>query len=173
VTRPQPDEYAAFYAGYVARVADGEPIRELSVQRERLRHVLLPLTESQADFRYAPGKWSVKELLGHLADTERIFAYRMLRIARADDTPLAGFEENDYVRASGVERRPFADVFDEWLAVRHATSALVRGLPEESWERRGTANGAAVSARALLFIILGHVEHHMSILAERYGLALI
>ena len=169
---PRPDEFAPFHAGYIARVANlASPIDELVAQRARLLNFLAPLSDAQALHRYAPGKWSVKELVGHLADAERIMAYRLLRIARGDETPLPGFEENDYVKTAGSDARPFGDLLDEWAAVRDATSALVRGLPAGAWERRGTANGTPVSSRALLYIILGHTEHHRSILEERYLLA--
>jgi uncharacterized damage-inducible protein DinB len=168
---PQADEFNPFYAGYIARVANvSAPADELVEQRDRLLNFLSPLSDEQAAYRYASGKWSIKELVGHLSDGERIFAYRLLRIGRGDDTPLPGFEENDYVRSAGSDSRPFGELLDEWAATRDATAALVRGMPAEAWERRGTANGAAVSARALVYIILGHVEHHRRVLEERYGL---
>jgi uncharacterized damage-inducible protein DinB len=138
---PQSDEFAPFYAGYVARVSGvSAPADELVAQRTRLLDFLSPLTDEQAGHRYAAGKWSVKEMIGHLADAERIFAYRLLRIGRGDDTPLPGFEENDYVRAAGSDRRRFRDLLDEWAAARDATTALV-------------------------------LEHLRSVLEERYGLA--
>jgi uncharacterized damage-inducible protein DinB len=169
---PRPDEFAPSYAGYIARVASlAAPIDELVAQRARLLNVLSPLSDDEALHRYAPGKWSVKELVGHLADSERIMTYRLLRIARGDETPLPGFEENDYVKTSGSDARPFGELLDEWAAVRDATSALVRGLPAGAWELRGTANDTPVSSRALLYIILGHTEHHRSILEERYLVA--
>jgi hypothetical protein len=169
---PQSDEFDPFYAGYIARVADVRtPVDELVAQRARLLNFLAPLSDEQARYRYAAGKWSIKELVGHLSDAERIFGYRLLRIGRGDETPLSGFEENDYVRTAGSDHRPFGDLLDEWAATRDATVALVGGMPPDAWERRGTANGAAVSARALVYIILGHVEHHRSILEERYQLA--
>lgn len=172
LTPPRPDEFDPFYAGYIARVANvRSPVDELVAQRARLLNLLSPLSDDQARYRYADAKWSIKELVGHLSDGERIFAYRLLRIGRGDDTPLPGFEENDYVRSAGSQLRPFGELLDEWAATRDATSALVRGLPVEAWERRGTANGASISARALVYIILGHVEHHRSVLEERYGLA--
>jgi hypothetical protein len=169
---PASDEFDPSYAGYVARVASvSEPFEELAAQRARLLNVLSPLTNEQALFRYAPGKWSVKELVGHIADAERIFSYRLLRIGRGDVTPLPGFEEDDYVRAAGSDARPFGDLLDEWAAVRDATMSLVSGIPADAWTRRGTASNAAVSARALLCIILGHVEHHRSVLETRYRLS--
>jgi uncharacterized damage-inducible protein DinB len=143
---------------------------ELVLQRTRLHAFLSPLSDDQALHRYAPGKWSVKEMVGHLADAERIQAYRMLRIGRGDTAPLPGFEEDDYVRAAGSDARPFADLLRDWNAARESTIALVKGMPDEAWERRGTANDATVSARALAYIILGHVEHHLGVLEDRYGL---
>lgn len=168
---PLPDEFAPYYAGYVARVSGvSSPIDELSAQRARFLALLSPLTEAGALYRYAPGKWSIKELVGHLADAERIFSYRMLRIGRGDTTPLAGFEENAYVRAAASDDRPLADLLEDWSAARASTLALARGMPPEAWTRRGTASDASVTSRAVLYIILGHVEHHRGVLGERYGL---
>ena len=170
---PTADEFAPFYAGYVARVANvSAPLDELVAQRARLLAFLSPLSDAQASFRYAPGKWSVKELVGHLTDVERIFSYRMLRIGRGDETPLPGFEENDYVPAAASDSRPLGSLLDEWATVRDATVSLVAGMPDHAWLRRGSASGTVISARALLYIILGHVEHHQRVLAARYGLPL-
>lgn len=170
---PAPDEFDPFYAGYVARVARvAAPFDELIAQRARLLNVLSPLSDEQALRRYAPDKWSIKEIVGHLADAERIFSYRLLRIGRGDVTPLPGFEENDYVPAAACDLRPFGALLDEWSTVRDATVSLVTGMPRDAWTRRGTVNNAGISARALLYIILGHVEHHRNVLAERYGVRL-
>jgi hypothetical protein len=167
---PAPDEFDPYYGRYIAHAAGvTAPVDELVAQRARLLNFLSPLSDEQAMFRYAPGKWSVKELVGHLADTERIFAYRLLRIGRGDATPLPGFEENDYVPTAGADARPFGDLLGEWGTVRDATVSLVSGMPANAWMRRGTASGSGVSARALLYIILGHVEHHRGVLEERYG----
>src|SRR5688572_2787878 len=169
---PHADEFHSFYAGYIARVANVlSPGDELVAQRTRLHGFLSPLSDERALHRYAPNKWSVKEMVGHLADAERIQAYRMLCIGRGDTTPLPGFEEDDYVRAAGSDARPFAELLRDWSAARESTIAIVRGMPEEAWERRGTANDATVSARAIAYIILGHVEHHLAVLQARYGLA--
>jgi uncharacterized damage-inducible protein DinB len=130
---------------------------------------LSAVTEAGAGHRYAPGKWSVREVLGHLCDAERIFAYRLLRIARGDKTPLEGFDENVYVPAGAFDNRTLADLREEWTATREATVALVRGLPADAWTRRGSANGTSVTAAALAYIILGHVEHHLGVLRDRYG----
>jgi len=175
--RPGPDEYAPFYARYVARVeAEAEPLLRLHDQHADLDDLVHDLSDAQARFRYAPGKWSVTEVVGHLADAERVFAYRALRIGRGDPTPLATFDEDAYVAASGVDARPLVGrtrdarqgVFDEFVDVRLATGALFRGFPDEAFARVGTASGHPVSVRALLSIILGHTEHHLAVLRERY-----
>lgn len=167
--RPAADEFHPAFAGYIARVPDlGDAGRALELQREQVIVRLAGLKGERASFRYAPDKWSVTEIMGHLADTERILAYRLLRIGRGDDTPLAGYDDPSYVRTGAFERRPFTDVLDEWAAARKAALLMVRGMPSEAWTRRGRANDHVVSARALVYIMLGHVEHHLAILAERY-----
>jgi hypothetical protein len=172
VARPETGEFAPYHVKYIA---DAPPLEDavgrLAIQGNGLVRQLAALSEEQANYRYADGKWSVKEVVGHVADAERIFAYRLLRIARGDETPLPGFDENDYVPAAKFDARPMADVLEEWIAVRSATTALVRGVPSDAWSRRGVANGHAVSARAILYIMLGHVDHHAKLLEERYGIA--
>jgi len=170
--RPEAGEFDPAAASYIARIdAVPDAGRALETQRDRVVALLSPVSNEKAAFRYAPGKWSVTEIAGHLADAERIFAYRLLRIGRGDDTPLQGFDENTYVPGGAFDRRPLADVLDEWVTARNGTIALVRGMPSEAWTRRGRANDRVVSARALVYIVLGHVEHHLAILAERYGVA--
>lgn len=167
--RPADDEYAPFYAGYVARLApDADALERLVWQREAFVVFLDGIPATLHGHRYAEGKWSIREVVGHLADAERIMAYRLLRVARGDATPLPGFEEDDYVRAGGFDGRTLASLVREWEAVRRATLELVRSLDAEAAARRGVANGNPVSARALAWIIAGHVEHHREILAERY-----
>jgi MOSC domain-containing protein YiiM len=167
--RPAVDEFHSALAGYIARVPDlGDAGRALELQREQVIVRLAGLKGERASFRYAPDKWSVTEIMGHLADSERIFAYRLLRIGRGDDTPLAGYDDPSYVRTGAFERRPFTDVLDDWAAARKATLLMVRGMPSEAWTRRGRANDHVVSARALVYTMLGHVDHHLAILAERY-----
>ena len=161
---PAADEYVS-----LAPAID-DAVLQLTRQRDAVMTRVSPLTEDQASFRYAPGKWTVGEVLGHMCDAERIFAYRLLRIGRGDETPLSGFDENTYVPAGAFERRPLADLIDEWATVRNATLALVRGMPGDAWARRGVANGRGVTAAALVYIVVGHVEHHMKILDVRYGL---
>jgi len=126
--------------------------------------------ESDADATYAPGKWSIKEVAGHIVDTERIMAYRLLRIARGDSTPLPGFEQDDYVRDGNFASRTLANLIEEFRLVRAATLALLQGLDGEALVRRGLADGKPVSARALAYIIAGHERHHLDILQQRYGL---
>ena len=169
VAHPAADEYAPAFAGYVSRLADlGDALDALTSQAQRVLQSLGVLDDHAAEHRYAPDKWSIKELVGHLSDAERIFAYRLLRIGRGDTTPLPGFEENDYVRAADSNARSFRDLLVEWQSVRQATVTLVGGLPAAAWGRRGTSNGHAMTARAVLYIVLGHVDHHMEVLATRY-----
>ena len=169
IPRPEAGEFDPAAARYVGRMdAVTDAGRALETQRERLVSALSQLSQEQAAFRYAQGKWSVTEVVGHLSDAERIFAYRLLRIGRGDETPLPGFDENTYVPAGAFDRRPLADVLEEWVTVRNATVALVRGLPSEAWARRGRASDQAVTAAALVYVMLGHVAHHLAILEERY-----
>ncbi|HYE58379.1 MAG TPA: DinB family protein, partial [Rhodothermales bacterium] len=141
----------------------------LERQATELDALLRSLDEERARHRYAPGKWSVKEVLGHVTDAERIFAYRLLCIARGDQTSFPGFDENAYVPNSGADDRSMDDLLDEFAAVRRATLALLRGLPDAAMTRIGTANGQLVSVRALPFILAGHAQHHLNVLRERYG----
>jgi len=168
---PAADEYGAPYAGYIARVPAGSDVLELLArQGEESRARLATVAEARGDYRYAPGKWSVKEVVLHLADTERIMAYRALRVARGDATPLPGFDEAAYAPHSGAGAQPLAALLDEWGDVRRATLSLFRHLPNDAWPRRGTASGFPVTPRALAWIIAGHERHHLATLADRYGL---
>ncbi|MBM3908634.1 MAG: DinB family protein [Gemmatimonadetes bacterium] len=167
--RPEADEFAPFYAGYVAAVPDGDVTRTLAEQGDALLTRLKGLSEAQASSAYAPGKWTVKEVMCHITDTERIFAYRLLRIARGDTTPLASFDENAYAAECGANDRSFDTLLGEFAAVRGATLALLRWLPESAWTRRGTASGKEISVRGLAWIATGHERHHAKVLAERYG----
>jgi hypothetical protein len=167
-SRPQPGEYAAYYEKYIAMVPGNDIVPILEAQRLQMAQLFAARTERDGNFRYAPEKWTVKEVLGHLTDTERIFAYRALRIARQDQTPLSGFEQDDYVRAGAFGERTLADLAEEFAHVRNATVALFRPLGEEAWSRRGVANKNEVSVRALAYIIAGHELHHREILKERY-----
>jgi uncharacterized damage-inducible protein DinB len=168
IARPAETEFAPFYAGYVAKVGDRGPQVFLAAQLaefERIRG----LADTKGDFRYAQGKWSAKEVLGHMADAERVFAYRLLRIARADKTPLAGFDENAWAEIAPHGKRTLAQVVDDLIAVRRATITLVNSLDEAALGNIGVANNNPVSGRAICWIIPGHAQHHLGILAERYG----
>ena len=168
-TRPEVGEYAPSFADYVARVADDEDVVAVLVtQLDQVLAHLGPTAEARGDYRYAPDKWSVKEIVGHLCDTERVFAYRALRVARGDSTPLASFEDQAYVEASRAGDRTLADLAAEWGDVRRATIALFGNLPAEAWHRRGIASDQPISVRALAYIIAGHVRHHLQVLEERY-----
>lgn len=168
ITRPQPGEYAQYYDRYISLVQGDDILKTLNQQRRDTMLLLSGRDEEDGDFRYAEGKWSVKELLGHLCDTERIFAYRALRIARGDTTPLAGFEQDDYVRNGSFARLTLADLVEEFIAVRRATLTLFRNLDEDAWMRRGVASNNEVTVRALAYMIAGHELHHRRILIEKY-----
>lgn len=171
IPAPATDEYAPFYAGYIAGVKEKDVLSLLEGQTAELRAACGRLTDGQANARYAAGKWSIKEVLGHLADAERVFAYRALRIARGDATPMEGFDENAYVAGADFDRRTAGELLAEFEAVRAATLQLLRGLKPGVWEQRGVANGRPVSLRAIVYIIAGHVRHHLRVLEERYGVA--
>lgn len=167
--RPDAAEHAAFYARYIALVPDGDIVARLRAQGDELANALASVSEVRGGFRYAEGKWTIREVVGHLIDAERIFSYRALRIARGDATPLAGFDENAYVPESGADARPLADLVAELRAVRESTGRLFASLPAAAWTRTGTASGQPVSVRALAWITAGHAAHHLGLLRERYG----
>jgi uncharacterized damage-inducible protein DinB len=166
--RPQQGDYALFYENYVSLVPSGDFLEILRDQRRELVGLLSPLSADQAEFRYAPGKWSIKEVLGHITDAERIFAYRLLRIARGDETPLASFEQDGYIKTGNFSARKLEDLLHEFSMVRESTICLVRSLDDAAWLRRGTASQKEVSVLALAFIIAGHECHHRIILENHY-----
>ena len=171
IARPGADEYAPFYAGYVSRVPDDHVRDLLAAQIGETAALFGRVRPDREGYRYAPDKWSVREVAGHLADTERVMAYRLLRIARNDATPLAGFDENAWVPPAEFDKRRLNDLVSEFRAVRTATLALLDGLPAAAVSRRGQASGKIVSVGALAYIIAGHERHHVAVLRERYGLA--
>ncbi|MED4752030.1 DinB family protein [Brevibacillus choshinensis] len=166
--RPTKDEYSAYYGTYIDLVPAGDLLQSLSLQMEETTKKFSALTEEQEAHRYAPDKWSVKEVLGHIIDTERIMSYRLLRFARGDETPLTGYEDEAYVTAGSFDSRRLSDLVEEYKAVRGATLALIKGVPTDAWTRKGMANNSECSARALAYIIAGHELHHGKILEERY-----
>ena len=168
IKRPDQSEFAPFYAGYIGKVPDSGPgplMKEQIADLEKLR----ALPEDKANYAYAAGKWTVKDLIGHLSDAERVFSYRLTRIARGDKTPLSGFDENAWAKSAPHGKRRISDVVDEMIAVRRATLALVDSLDETTVSNVGLANNNSVSARAICWIMAGHAKHHLDILAERYG----
>lgn len=166
--RPSPQEYAAFYAGYVDLVPDGDVIQTLEKGRTDTNKLLGKLSEAKAAHRYAPDKWTIKTVLGHITDAERVFAYRALWFARGAADPLPGWDENAWARESNFDAQTLKDLLRNHQAVREATLALVGAFPAEAWTRSGTANGKPVTVRGLIWVTAGHELHHLKILRERY-----
>lgn len=161
-------EYAPFYAGYIARVPESDVLAVLEAQLDELPRAAAAFSGARETYRYAPGKWSVRQLFGHIADSERIFGYRVLCIARRDGTPLPGYDENTYVDHADFERVPLATLVEEWALLRRANLALARRFDAPTLRQLGNANGNPVSVRALLTILAGHPRHHLQVLRERY-----
>jgi len=168
-SRPQTSEYAPFYHGYVASVPEGDVVELLRSGGRELLEAIRRIPEERAGHRYGPEKWTIRQVIGHLIDAERIFTYRALRVARGDRTPLASFDENAYVKTAGSDARPLASLANELEAVREASVLLFESLPDEAWARSGVASDKEVSLRALAYITAGHSRHHLRILRERYG----
>ena len=166
--RPAPEEYASFYQGYVARVPDGDVVEALIGGAEIAAALLSDIPEEVAMRAYATGKWTLKEVVLHCADAERIFSYRALRVARGDTTELPGWDEQHYAPMSGANARPFESLLDEFESVREASVTLFEGLPAAAWTRRGVANGQEVTVRAIAWIAAGHLLHHLAVVQERY-----
>jgi len=166
--RPDPSEYPPFYAGYVAQVPDGDVVEALIGGAEIAAALLHDVSEAQGDRAYAPGKWTLKEVLLHCADAERIFAYRALRFARGDATELPGWDENAYAPMSGATARDMGALMNELESVRDASVTLFEGLPPEAWSRTGIANGKPITVRALAWITAGHLLHHLEVIQARY-----
>lgn len=168
IARPAGDEYGSFYAGYIGRVPEGDVLAIMAGQAEALDGLLRPLTDDQANRSFAPGEWTVKEVAGHLIDAERIFAHRLLCVARADPNPLPGFEQDDFVREADYGARPLDDLLDEWGHLRRANLLSFRHLTPAISQRRGLANGLTISVRALVYILVGHTIYHLDELRARY-----
>jgi len=168
LARPKPGEYDPYYDRYISLIPGNDIIGTLEKQLPKTVALLSARREEDGGLRYAPDKWTVKEVLGHLIDTERIMAYRALRIARNDRTPIEGFEQDDYVRDGPFAELRVLDLVEEFTTVRAATLSLLRPLRASDWTRRGVANQNEISVRALAYIIAGHELHHRHILEERY-----
>ncbi len=167
-SRPVQGDYAPYSEPYILLVTGDDILDSLNAQLKQTTTLFSGRSERDGNFRYAPDKWTVKEVLGHVADTERIFAYRALRFARGDQTPLVGFEQDDYIRGARFKERNLADIVQEYANVRQASLALFRSLDEGAWLRRGVANDNPVTVLALAYLIAGHELHHRKILVERY-----
>ena len=167
--RPRPDEYAESFAGYVARVPESDVIAVLTAQRPAVAAVLAAIPEERAGHRYAEGKWSIREVVGHVVDTERVMGYRALCVARGETASLPAFDENLYAARAGHDGCRLADLARELDALRESHLLMLRHVPEDAWARFGTANARPVTPRALAYVIAGHLRHHFAILAERYG----
>lgn len=168
MNRPETHEFAPYYNTYVSLIEDDMVLPVLEAQAADLRVMISGVPEEKGTYAYADGKWTIKELLSHLIDGERIFAYRILRISRGDKTPIVGFEQDDYIETSNANDRSFADLLDEFEHERRANLLLVKNLSDEASLRIGTASNNPVSVRALVYIMAGHVKHHVNILQERY-----
>lgn len=166
--RPQPNDHAAYYITYISKVEADEVKEIISTYSEPLLQFYTSLPEEKANYRYDEGKWTVKELLQHLIDAERIFSYRALRIARRDVTPLPGFDENSYTPVSKASERSLQSLKDEFIAVRKATDIMLNTFNEEQLSQKGIASEQPVTANAIAFIIYGHMIHHKQVLEERY-----
>ena len=168
-SRPGDTEYAPFFSGYVSLVPEADVLAVLEHQPSELARVASAVPAERERFRYAGGKWSIREVFGHLIDAERVFSYRAFCISRGEETSLPAFDEGEYVRHSHYDDQPLEDLVSEFTAVRQAALAFLRRLEGRAWERIGTANNNPASARALAFIMAGHVRHHFAVLRDRYG----
>jgi len=166
--KPHASEYLPYYGRYIALVPDGDVFLTLESQMRDSKSILTAIPAAVGSYRYAPGKWSVNELIGHVIDTERIFSVRALRFARGDTSPLPGFEQDDYVRNASFDSYPLAELIAELETVRRSTLFLFRHLTEDAWMRKGVASKAEISVRAVAYIIAGHELHHREILRSRY-----
>lgn len=168
MNRPEINEFAPYYNTYISLVEDGNALPVLDTQAAELRAIFSTVPEEKGAFAYATGKWTIKELLSHLIDGERMFAYRILRISRGDTTPIEGFEQDGYIENSNANNRSFAELLQEFELQRQSNLLMLNNISDEGSRRMGTASDKAVSVRALAYIMAGHVQHHMSILRERY-----
>lgn len=166
--RPENTEYSEWYAGYVGSVAETDIVSVLEKQTEDVKNFFSEITEEKGLYRYAEGKWTIKEVLSHLIDGERVFAYRAFRISRKDETPLAGFDQDPYIENSNSNERTIPDLVEELVLLRQANMFIFRNLKETDWDIFGTASDNKITVRALAYILAGHIRHHLKILQKRY-----
>jgi uncharacterized damage-inducible protein DinB len=169
LARPGPVEHADYYSRYVAAVPEGDVIAHLAAQVERTQALLRSVGEARAAHRYAPSKWSIKQVVGHMADTERVFTFRALAFARRDPSPLPSMEQEAWMAGADFDARPLRQLAEEFHAVRQATLALFSSFTPDVLARTGTASGNRFTVNSLVFIVAGHELHHLAVLAERYG----
>jgi hypothetical protein len=168
--RPEPGDFAPYYAGYIEQVPDGDIVATLRAGRGSMERLLGAVPAEQEGHRYAPGKWSVREVMGHLTDTERVFASRLVWFARGDPGPLPGMDQDAWVEVDSADARPLSHHLEEWSVVRSSVVLLLEGLDLAAWQREGTASGGRFTVRALAWVIAGHARHHERLFVERYGL---
>jgi hypothetical protein len=169
IDRPSQAEFASFYGGYVSLVPEDDIMKVLEGQADDVRLQTRAFITKREEFRYAPGKWSVREVLGHMTDAERVFGFRAFCFSRGDENALPGFEQDDYVARASFDRCSLADLVQEFGQVREANLIVLRRLDDRAWRRIGTASGKPVSVRALAYIMAGHVRHHLHVLSTRYA----
>jgi uncharacterized damage-inducible protein DinB len=169
MSRPQADEYVGYFARYIDQVPDGDVATILESQGNATQKLLASIGEEKAGYRYAPDKWSIKEVVGHITDAERVFAYRLVAIARGEKQPLPGFDQDEYMGKANFDAHSLAELSDGLASTRRATLALIRSLDDEALTRRGVASNNPISARALAWIAAGHERHHLNVLRDKYG----
>ena len=170
IGKPQAGEYAEYYERYIKLVNDDDILGTLSRQTSELREAAALVSREREKHRYGPGKWSIREIFGHLIDAERVFGYRLFCISRGEKRSLPGFDENEYVASAGFDERTLQSLVDELVLLRSANLSLMKSLDESQWNRSGVANDVPVSVRSIAFILAGHAMHHMKVLSERYAL---
>ena len=169
IPQPESQEYAPFYSDYIQRASTrGDITAALSLQPDEMKSALGGLSDSQARFKPGPQEWSIKEVVSHLIDGERVFSYRLLRVSRKDKTPIPGFEQDDYVREANADEVPLTNLLDEFTFLRRANTLAIQNMSASALAEIGTASGNPISARALVYMLVGHVEHHMASLREKY-----
>ena len=167
--RPDSSEYGSWYAGYVSLVPEEDVLSAIETQSSETQKLLASLDEAKAAHRYAEGKWSIKEVIGHITDAERVFGYRALCISRGEQQPLPGFDEKEYMASANFDAWKLGDLAEMYALGRRANIVMFRNLADEAWTKVGTASNYPVSVRALAYIIVGHERHHLKVLRERYG----
>ena len=168
MNRPAKNEYDPYYERYISLVENDDIVDTLGAQLTKLQDVFTGMPDDRGTYAYEEGKWTLKEVIGHLIDGERMFAYRLLRISRGDQTPIEGFEQDGYIENGFANQRSFADLLEEFSLLRRANLLLIKNLDDEGWRRTGIANNVAISSSALVYVMAGHIEHHLGILKDRY-----